>query len=338
MIHQNVPHHSCGHREKVCTVLPCHVPGIDQTQIRFIDERCCLEAVARALSSHASTGNLVKLALDQRNQAAEGDVVALPPFQKQSRGSRWIVRNIAILCPFLAHAPSCGVFPFTDRRSLHGSHTSCRPLNRRYALDELSSARWLRRSALSNRALHFAAFRAAWRGADRHPTDSDSHDAERRFDRGGSWGSITGNEFESAATVTLGNRVLRSISFRDSTTLLFWLNDPHTAGTVDVVVTNPGGAAATLTAGFTYVEPESLDFNGDWLAHAGPDYETDMRLTIRNNELVSFSCGTSGTLTPSIDDVDTQRGVLICWRGRARHLGQRRFTHERGRSNQYVWL
>ena len=117
--------------------------------------------------------------------------------------------------------------------------------------------------------------------------------------RGRSWGTITGNEFQRAATVTLGNQVLRSISFRDSTTLLFWLNDPHAAGTVDVVVTNPGGAAATLTAGFTYVEPESLDFNGDWLAHAGPDYETDMRLTIRNNELVSFSCGSSGTLTPS---------------------------------------
>ena len=115
---------------------------------------------------------------------------------------------------------------------------------------------------------------------------------------GGSWGTIAGSEFQRGATVTLGKNVLRSVWVQDSETILFGADDPHAAGTVDVIVTNPGGHAARLIAGFTYAPPESFDFNGDWIAHAGPDYEIDMRFTIRNNELVSFSCGTSETFTP----------------------------------------
>jgi hypothetical protein len=67
-----------------------------------------------------------------------------------------------------------------------------------------------------------------------------------------------------------------------------------------VVVTNPGGLAGTLTASFTFAPRESFDFNGDWVAHAGEHYETDMRFTIRNDALVSVSCGTSvvSTLSP----------------------------------------
>jgi hypothetical protein len=73
-----------------------------------------------------------------------------------------------------------------------------------------------------------------------------------------------------------------------------------------VIVTNPGGLEARLIGGYRYELPESFDFNGDWVAHAGPEYETDMRFTIRNNVLVSLSCGTSAPLTfaspPSVRD------------------------------------
>jgi hypothetical protein len=64
-----------------------------------------------------------------------------------------------------------------------------------------------------------------------------------------------------------------------------------------VIVTNPGGLEARLSGGYTYEPPESFDFNGDWVAHAGPEFETDMRFSIRNNVLVSVSCGTSAPLT-----------------------------------------
>jgi hypothetical protein len=64
-----------------------------------------------------------------------------------------------------------------------------------------------------------------------------------------------------------------------------------------VIVTNPGGLEARLSGGYTYEPPESFDVNGEWVAHAGPEFETDMRFTIRNNVLVSVSCGTSAPVT-----------------------------------------
>jgi hypothetical protein len=61
---------------------------------------------------------------------------------------------------------------------------------------------------------------------------------------------------------------------------------------VDVVVTNPGGRAATLARGYTYAAPDSFDANGEWIAHADGHNEflTDMRFTIRNNALIGLSC------------------------------------------------
>ena len=64
-----------------------------------------------------------------------------------------------------------------------------------------------------------------------------------------------------------------------------------------MIVTNPGGLEARLSGGYTYEPPESFDINGDWVAHAGREYETDMRFTIRNNMLISVSCGTSAPVT-----------------------------------------
>lgn len=121
---------------------------------------------------------------------------------------------------------------------------------------------------------------------------------DRGSTTGGAWGTIMGTGFETGATVTFGSTPMR-IWVREPTSILFSTSLPHAAGTVDVIVINPGGRASTLPGGYTYAPAESFDFNEDWIAHAGPDYETDMRFTIRNNVLVSLSCGTSATLTPS---------------------------------------
>jgi hypothetical protein len=117
---------------------------------------------------------------------------------------------------------------------------------------------------------------------------------------GGAWGTINGNEFQPGATVTLGNTVVGSALVRDRTTVLFWTTAPHAAGTVDVTVTNPGGLIGRLIGAYTHAPPQSFDVNGDWVAHAGPEYETAMRISIRNNALVSFSCGVSGAVIPSV--------------------------------------
>jgi hypothetical protein len=113
--------------------------------------------------------------------------------------------------------------------------------------------------------------------------------------RGDAWATITGADFQRGATVKLGGTAAYTY-VRDAAAITFWTT-AHAAGIVDVIVTNPGGLEARLSGGYTYEPPESFDFNGDWVAHAGPEYETDMRFTIRNNVLVSVSCGTSAPLT-----------------------------------------
>jgi IPT/TIG domain len=114
--------------------------------------------------------------------------------------------------------------------------------------------------------------------------------------RGGAWATITGVDFQPGAKVRLGATTVFS-STRDSTTILVSGTAAHAAGTIDVIVTNPGGLEARLSGGYTYEPPASFDFNGDWVAHAGPEYETDMRFSIRNDMLISVSCGTSAPLT-----------------------------------------
>jgi IPT/TIG domain len=113
--------------------------------------------------------------------------------------------------------------------------------------------------------------------------------------RGGGWATITGADFQPGATVRLGDGAVKT-GVLDSATIMFWTT-AHSAGTVDVVVTNPGGLFTRLTGAYTFAPPESFDFNGEWVAHAGSEYETDMRFTIRNDTLVSVSCGGSAALT-----------------------------------------
>ena len=114
--------------------------------------------------------------------------------------------------------------------------------------------------------------------------------------RGGAWATIIGVDFQPGARVSLGDATVSSWT-RDSSTIFVSGTAAHVAGAIDVIVTNPGGLEARLSGGYAYEPPESFDFNGDWVAYAGPEYETDMRFTIRNNVLVSLSCGTSEPLT-----------------------------------------
>jgi hypothetical protein len=100
VVHENAPHRASGNRKKMCAVVPRDIFGIDEPQISLVDQRRCLEAMASTLPCHAPSRDLAKLPLHERNQAAEGGLVALPPFQKQSGGLRGVVRNVAILSLF----------------------------------------------------------------------------------------------------------------------------------------------------------------------------------------------------------------------------------------------
>jgi hypothetical protein len=94
--------------------------------------------------------------------------------------------------------------------------------------------------------------------------------------------------------VRLGEIRLNATVLDPETIVIF--TPAHAPGIVEVIVTNPGGLEARFAGGYAYQPPETFDFNGDWVAHAGPDYELDMRFTIRNNVLVSLSCNMSAPL------------------------------------------
>ena len=112
----------------------------------------------------------------------------------------------------------------------------------------------------------------------------------------GSWGTIRGSQFEQGATLRVGSALFFA-QVVDSTEIRFTTVGTHAVGAVDVTVTNPGGLSATLPGGYTYALPDTFDFNGDWIAHAGPDFEIDMRFTIQNDVLVSIACGSDTSHT-----------------------------------------
>jgi hypothetical protein len=64
---------------------------------------------------------------------------------------------------------------------------------------------------------------------------------------------------------------------------------PHAAGSVDVTVTNPDGQSDTLAGSYTYLDPGSLDFNGEWQGY-GTEGEVSLTFTVRDNGLVAVSC------------------------------------------------
>ena len=102
---------------------------------------------------------------------------------------------------------------------------------------------------------------------------------------GGSPVTIESVGVQSGASVEIGG-VPVEVKFYAGT--LYLITPPHDAGTVNVVVTNPGGASSSLPGGYTYALPDTFDFNGVWL---GSPHETPIGFTIRNDTLVSLSCG-----------------------------------------------
>jgi hypothetical protein len=120
---------------------------------------------------------------------------------------------------------------------------------------------------------------------------------------GGTSMTIAGTGFQSTTTVTIGGE--RVIGYAGSSTKLYVTAPAHTAGVVDVVLSKENGASATLARGFTYAPPQSFDFNGTWVGYAlahpptgaaqvrAMHADMDMRLTVENNRVISFTCGGS---------------------------------------------
>jgi IPT/TIG domain-containing protein len=76
--------------------------------------------------------------------------------------------------------------------------------------------------------------------------------------RGGADGIVTGTQFQSGASVILGNEVATAY-FRNASTIYFEANaNAAAAGRVDVTVTNPNGLSSNLAGAYTFAPPENL--------------------------------------------------------------------------------
>ena len=106
---------------------------------------------------------------------------------------------------------------------------------------------------------------------------------------------ITGSGFQPGAVVFIDGIAISAFVL-DSRTI-FACTPPHDAGRVDVVVANPDALSDWLSGAYSYVPPRTFDFNGDWIGVAGAEHQVELRFTVRNNTLVSVSCGTSGPVT-----------------------------------------
>ena len=71
---------------------------------------------------------------------------------------------------------------------------------------------------------------------------------------GGAQATLNGANFQNGATVTVGGTAATNVVFKSATQLTITI-PKGTAGTADVVVTNPDGQSVTLPAGFTYTQP-----------------------------------------------------------------------------------
>ncbi len=97
-------------------------------------------------------------------------------------------------------------------------------------------------------------------------------------------------EIDRAATATLGGiAVGLGWSPTDATKHLF-VAPPHTAGPVDIVVTNSTGGSQTVVGGYTYVEPGSYRFDGKWAGSTVDGSDSWIEFTVRDQLLTSVRC------------------------------------------------
>jgi hypothetical protein len=111
MVDQDPAHDASRDRKEMDAVLPADVLGPDQPDVRLVDERGRLKAVAGALPGQAAPRNLVELTVHERNQSLEGCLVAISPIVQQCGDSRVVVRNASNSTPFPGFSRLRGAFP-----------------------------------------------------------------------------------------------------------------------------------------------------------------------------------------------------------------------------------
>ena len=97
-------------------------------------------------------------------------------------------------------------------------------------------------------------------------------------------------EIDLRATATLGGTAVSLGWSPTDATKHSLVSPPHTAGPVDIVVTNPAGGSQTVVGAYTYVEPGSYRFDGEWAGFTVDGSDTWIELTVRDQRLTSVRC------------------------------------------------
>jgi hypothetical protein len=100
VVDENPTYDAGADREKVGSVVPRHVLGVNELQIRLVDERGGLKAVSGTLVGHVPARYLMELSMHERNQVFEGTLVATGPVPQQLGDLGRLVGNDAILVGF----------------------------------------------------------------------------------------------------------------------------------------------------------------------------------------------------------------------------------------------
>src|SRR5579875_1747369 len=82
-IHQNPAHETGGDGEKVNTVLPIHLPCIDQAQEGFMDQFRRLKRMPSALGGNVALGDSMHLVVNKRQEFVKRVLVPVAPCPEQ---------------------------------------------------------------------------------------------------------------------------------------------------------------------------------------------------------------------------------------------------------------
>jgi hypothetical protein len=117
--------------------------------------------------------------------------------------------------------------------------------------------------------------------------------------------TIHGTGFQSGAIVTVDGSILQG-RFGRSNAVLSLQTPAHSAGPVDIRVTNPDGQTHRVIAAYTYAPPASFDVNGSWRSSSVS--KGVVQLDIQNNALVEVSCNSGAfariALSPPLPVID----------------------------------
>jgi cytochrome c peroxidase len=118
---------------------------------------------------------------------------------------------------------------------------------------------------------------------------------------GGTPVTIVGTGFGNGATVTIGGHAATNVTFVNSTTIVA-STAAGTAGTVDVVLTNPDSQSKTLSNGFTYISSPTNDNFADRfvISGAGSITATGSNVGATSEPGEPFDLVNTGSGTPSV--------------------------------------